>query len=77
MSQNGLGDARRAAGLTQTETARRWGRSQSQVARLERVDLDTMKIATLRSYAEALGGSCRIVMELGSESFELSVPTSP
>jgi transcriptional regulator with XRE-family HTH domain len=48
-----LVDARREAGLSQTEVAARMGTSQSAVARLERGDAD-VRLSTLQRYAEAL-----------------------
>lgn len=48
-----LADARRSAGLSQTEVAARMGTSQSAVARLERGDTD-VRLSTLQRYAEAL-----------------------
>ena len=48
-----LADARRAAGLSQTEVAARMGTSQSAVARLERGEAD-VRLSTLQRYADAL-----------------------
>lgn len=68
---NDLRGARKASGLTQSEVASRWGRSQSQVVRVETSDPDTMHLKTLRSYVAALGGSCRVCIEVGGEVFDL------
>jgi DNA-binding XRE family transcriptional regulator len=50
-----LVEARQAAGLTQTEVARRLGVSQAQVARIEKRGYDSYTLNTLRRYVEALG----------------------
>ena len=57
---NPLAGWRRAVGLTQAEAARRWGRSQPQVARIEKVDFGSLTVRTLQAYVEALGGSLLI-----------------
>jgi ribosome-binding protein aMBF1 (putative translation factor) len=49
-----LTEARRAAGLSQTDVAARMGTSQSAVARLEAGDGD-LRASTLERYAAALG----------------------
>ncbi len=66
-----LRDARMAAGLTQTEMAQRWGRTQPQVVRIEKADPEVAKLATLRSFVEALGGTCRVVIEVDGRVFDL------
>ncbi len=50
-----LVEARQAAGLTQTEMAKRLGVSQAQVARIEKRGYDAYTLNTLRRYVEALG----------------------
>lgn len=52
---NPLRAAREAAGLTQVEVARRWGRTQPQVTRVENADIDTLRVGTIRTYLEAVG----------------------
>jgi transcriptional regulator with XRE-family HTH domain len=49
-----LTQARRAAGLSQTEVAARMGTSQSSVARLE-AGLADVRVSTLERYAAAIG----------------------
>lgn len=66
-----LREIRIASGLTQVEIAQRWGRTQPQVVRIEKSDPSTAKLATIRSFVEALGGTCRLVVELNGESFEV------
>lgn len=50
-----LVEARQAAGLTQTELAKRIGVTQSQVARIEKRGYDAYTLNTLRRYVQALG----------------------
>jgi len=50
-----LVEARRAAGLTQAELAKRLGVSQAQVARIEKRGYDAYTLTTLRRYVKALG----------------------
>jgi predicted transcriptional regulator len=50
----GLAEARRASGVSQTEIAARMGTSQSAVARLESGELDA-RMSTLERYAAAVG----------------------
>ena len=64
--------ARRALGITQAELADRWGRSQSQVARIENAPVGSIMLRTLTSYADALGGSCRVTIEVGDRQFQLA-----
>ncbi len=52
-----LVEARQAAGLTQTEVAKRLEVSQAQVARIERRGYDAYTLTTLRNYVKALGDS--------------------
>lgn len=50
-----LVEAREAAGLTQTEVAKRLGVSQAQVARIEKRGYDACTLTSLRRYVQALG----------------------
>jgi HTH-type transcriptional regulator/antitoxin HipB len=55
-----LVEARRAAGLTQAELAKRLGVSQAQVARIEKRGYDAYTLNTLRRYVQALGKSLEV-----------------
>jgi DNA-binding XRE family transcriptional regulator len=50
-----LVEARQAAGMTQTELAKRLGVSQAQVARMEKRGYDAYSLTSLRRYVAALG----------------------
>jgi hypothetical protein len=67
---------RQAAHLTQHELADRWGCSQSLVARLEKSPLETARVRTISSYVRALGGSCRLLVELDGEELEVDLASS-
>ncbi len=54
-----LSTLRRRLGLTQVEVSRRMGISQSDLSKLER--RGDLRLSTLRSYAQALGGGIRIL----------------
>ena len=49
-----LVEARKTAGLTQAQLAKRLGVSQAQVARIEQQGYDAYTLDTLRRYVEAL-----------------------
>ncbi len=63
-----LGELRRAAGFNQSEIAKRWGRGQSQVSKVERAP-DSVEIATLAGYVRALGGNLSITIEVGGHTY--------
>lgn len=54
----GLRDARKNAGISQRELARRLGVSQPRVAAIERAE--DLNLSTLARYAEAIGGQPRV-----------------
>jgi len=54
-----LQKARARAGLTQDAVAERMGTTKSAISRLESAGKHTPSIATLRRYAEAVGGACQ------------------
>jgi predicted transcriptional regulator len=59
--------ARAAAGVSQTEVARRIGTTQSAIARLESLNSKhSPSLSTLRKYAHALG--CRLELKLVNEA---------
>ena len=59
-----LVEARQAAGLTQTEVAKRLGVTQSQVARIEKRGYDAYTLTTLRKYVKALGDSFKLEVKV-------------
>ena len=66
-----LASLRRDLGLTQEQVASRVGMSQSDLSKLER--RGDVRLSSLRAYAEALGGSLRVLVELPDRSVAVTV----
>jgi predicted XRE-type DNA-binding protein len=62
-----LGEVRKAHGLTQEAVAEAMHISQSRVSRIEKGELDSAEVATLRNYVEALGGHLKLVADFGDQ----------
>lgn len=60
-----LAEIRKEQSLTQVEVANIIGVTQPNVSRLEKGELDSAALATLRAYVEALGGKLRVVADFG------------
>jgi hypothetical protein len=75
-----LREIRESTGRTQTAAAAAWGRSQSQVARVEGLDLARIKLGTLADYVEALGGTVTVTVTIDGTTLPLvgneSTPTA-
>ena len=69
---DGLAELRRERGLTQTELARRVGVSQSDLSKLER--RRDVRLSTLRTYLEALGGTLRLLFDYPEGRAEVRWP---
>lgn len=67
-----LRELREGAGLTQAQLAERIGVGQRQVSKIERGDLDSAKIGTIRSYLEAVGGGLAIQYVLGDQRIQVA-----
>ena len=67
-----LRELRHAAGFTQVELASVLGVSQNRVSRLERGQLDTVQIDTLRHYIHALGGELHIEIHWKTQRLALA-----
>jgi predicted XRE-type DNA-binding protein len=48
------------------------GVSQPRVSALERGELDTVTLSTLRAYVHALGGKLRVVADFGDREYRLT-----
>lgn len=59
-----LAEARRTAGLTQEQLAKRLGVTQSQVAKMEKRGYDSYTLQSLRRYVEALGDEFRLEVKV-------------
>ncbi len=58
--------------MTQVELAHELDISQNRVSRIERGDLDKTQVDTLRRYVEALGGTLRLEVQVGDDTFQLA-----
>lgn len=69
-----LAELRRQAGVTQIDLAAMMGIGQPRVSAIERGDIDTLTVASIRTYVEALGGSVRMVAHFDDTDITLRVP---
>ena len=67
-----LRELREGAGLTQAQLADHIGVGQRQVSKIERGDLDSAKVGTIRSYLEAVGGGLAIEYVLGDQRIQVA-----
>lgn len=67
-----LRELREASELTQVQLAGRLHVTQNPVPRIERGDIDSAQVDTLRKYGEAIGGKLRIEVELGDERIQFA-----
>ncbi|WP_334120982.1 helix-turn-helix transcriptional regulator [Glutamicibacter sp.] len=67
-----LRELREQAGFTQAQLAERIGVGQRQVSKIERGDLDSTKIGTIRSYLEAVGGGLAIEYVMGDQRVQVA-----
>lgn len=67
-----LAQVRAEQDKTQTELATAMGVTQPRVSALERGELDSVTLSTLRAYVRALGGNLRIVADFGDREFRLT-----
>ena len=67
-----LRELRQEAGLTQQQVADRLGVSQRQVSKIERGDLDSARVGTIRGYLEAVGGELALEFVIGDERVQVA-----
>ena len=67
-----LRELRQDAGLTQQQVAERIGVSQRQVSKIERGDLDSAKVGTIRGYLEAAGGELALEFVSGDARVQVA-----
>ncbi len=70
-----LAELRHQTGMTQTQVAEAMGVSQARVSAMERGDVDTLTIASVRAYVDALGGTVRLVASLDDTDVTLRLPS--
>ena len=68
-----LSEIRKNLEFTQIEVAEIIGIDQSNVSRIEKGILETVKIETLQAYIEALGGELEIVAKVGRTRIKLNI----
>lgn len=66
-----LADLRRMTDANQGEVAARIGTSQSGVSAIENGEVDAMSVRRIDRYIEALGGTLRIIVDFGEQTFEV------
>lgn len=72
-----LAKLRGKAGTTQTQLAEVMGVSQARVSAIERGEVDSLTVASVRAYITALGGTVRIVASLNDTDVTLRLPGNP
>lgn len=72
-----LAELRGKAGMTQTQLAEAMGVSQARVSAMERGEVDSLTVASVRAYITALGGTVKIVASLDDTDVTLRLPSDP
>jgi DNA-binding XRE family transcriptional regulator len=67
-----LAQVRAEQDRTQEDIAHAMGVSQPRVSAIERGELDTVTLSTLRAYVRALGGRLRVVADFGDQEYRLT-----
>ncbi len=67
-----LRELREMLALTQTDVASVLEISQKRVSEIERGQVDRTKVDTLRRYADALGGTLRVEVTVGEETYQIA-----
>ncbi len=67
-----LRELREQLGLTQEQLAERIGVGQRQVSKIERGDLDSARVGTIRKYLEAVGGELAIEYVSGERRLQVA-----
>lgn len=67
-----LAEIRQSQHVTQAALAAAMGVAQPRVSAIERGQISSTELGTLRSYVEALGGRLRLVADFGDESVTVS-----
>ena len=67
-----LRELREMLALTQNDLAQSLEISQRRVSEIERGRVDFTKVDTLRRYADALGGTLRVEVQVGEETYQIA-----
>ena len=71
-----LSELRIKTGITQVQLARIMGVSQARISAMERGDVQSLTIASVRTYIAALGGVVRVVASVDDVDVTLRLPES-
>lgn len=69
-----LTELRQRTGMTQAQVADAMGVSQSRVSAMERGDVTSLTLASVRTYITALGGTIRLVASIDDTDITLRLP---
>lgn len=67
-----LKELREQLSLTQVEVAESLEVSQNRVSAIESGEINRSQVDTIRRYVEALGGTLKLEVEIGEESFQIA-----
>ncbi len=67
-----LRELRERVALTQVELAQDLEVSQNRVSRIERGEIESTQVDTLRRYVAALGGTLRLEVQIGDQVFQIA-----
>lgn len=67
-----LRELRELLAMTQTDVAQTLEISQKRVSEIERGQVDRTKVDTLRRYADALGGTLKVEVQVGDETYQIA-----
>lgn len=67
-----LRELREMLAMTQTDVAQTLEISQKRVSEIERGQVERTKVDTLRRYADALGGTLKVEVQVGDETFQIA-----
>lgn len=67
-----LRELREMLAMTQTDVAEVLEISQKRVSEIERGDVDRTQVDTLRRYADAIGGTLKIEVQVGDQTFQIA-----
>lgn len=67
-----LRELREMLALTQSDVAETLSISQKRVSEIERGQVELTKVDTLRRYANAVGGTLRIEVQIGDEVYQIA-----
>ena len=67
-----LRELREMLALTQTDVAQTLSVSQKRISEIEKGQVDFTKVDTLRRYADALGGTLKVEVVVGDETYQIA-----